>query len=47
MTLEKFASYIGISAVYLGKIERGVKTNISDILLNSVLYNLNVSKEFF
>lgn len=47
MTRAEFSSRIGISEVYLGQVERGCKTNLSDICLNSILYNLNVSKEFF
>ena len=47
MSLEEFASYIEISKIYLGELERGVKTNLSNKLLDNILINLNISKEFF
>ena len=47
MTIEQFASYIGISAIYLGSLERGIRSVISDKYLDAILDNLNVSREFF
>lgn len=47
MTIEQFASCIGISAIYLGSLERGIRSAISDKYLDTILDNLNVSREFF
>ena len=47
MSRKDFASYIGISAVYLAQLENGVKENLSDKMLKSILESMNLTEEHF